>query len=271
MLRCTGFIKPATHTDEETARCPESLCPLPVLPPAGRRVPPPERTLLLRHRSYGLMRQSRWLSPPSVFHLVPGVCAGCLPAPAANGIFPTLFCKSFPRCLVPYHDGPTECFYLFLPRCHRPSPRHYRSASRFDPRTRLSRGLVFRGCRHFVMFRPLSLLASQIAPTAASFPTGQPRLLRPGISCFVTSARSGYAIRPIQVIDGERTFTFPDLQPCRLLQCLTNRTVSPFPVPASSNPAGGFPALGLPACFSSRLCGCFKLEGQQKWKMTQKN
>src|SRR5215472_6954836 len=68
------------------------------------------------------------------------------------------------------------------------------------------------------MFRPLSLLASQIAPTAASFPTGQPRLLRPGISCFVTSARSGYAIRPIQVIDGKRTFTFLDLQPCRLLQ-----------------------------------------------------
>src|SRR6516165_9156212 len=69
---------------------------------------------------------------------------------------------------------------------------------------------------------PLSLLASQIAPTAASFPAGQPRLLHPGISCFVTSARSGYAIRPIQVIDGERTFTFPDLQPCRLLQCLTS-------------------------------------------------
>src|SRR5450631_3499673 len=53
--RCAGFIKPATHTDEKTAKCPESLCPLPVLPPAGRRVPPPERTLLLRHRSYGLM------------------------------------------------------------------------------------------------------------------------------------------------------------------------------------------------------------------------
>jgi hypothetical protein len=131
-------------------------------------------------------------------------------------------CKSFPRCLVPYHDGPTECFYLFLPRRHRPSPRHYGSASRFYPRMRLSRGLVFRGCRHFVMFRPLSLLVSQIAPTAASSPTGQPRLLRPGISCFVASARSGYAIRPIQAIDGKRTFTFQDLQPCRLLQCLTN-------------------------------------------------
>src|SRR5215472_14671836 len=45
-----------------------------------------------------------------------------------------------------------------------------------------------------------------------------------------------------------------------LWECLTNRTVNPFPVPASSNPAGGFPALGFPACFSSRLCGCFSLE-----------
>jgi hypothetical protein len=59
----------------------------------------------------------------------------------------------------------------------------------------------FRGCRHFFMFRPLSSLASQIAPTATSFPAGRPRLLHPGISCFVASARSGYAIRPIQVID----------------------------------------------------------------------
>ena len=55
---------------------------------------------------------------------------------------------------------------------------------------------IFRGCRHFFMFRPPSLLASQIAPTAANVPAGQPRLLHPGISCFVASARSGYAIRP---------------------------------------------------------------------------
>src|SRR5262249_13319451 len=33
----------------------------------------------------------------------------------------------------------------------------------------------FRGCSYFVMFRPPSLLASQIAPTAASNLAGQPR------------------------------------------------------------------------------------------------
>jgi hypothetical protein len=41
-----------------TAKCPESLCPTPVLPLLESRMPTPERSLLLRLRSYGLMRQS---------------------------------------------------------------------------------------------------------------------------------------------------------------------------------------------------------------------
>jgi hypothetical protein len=60
-----------------TTKSPESLCLRVVLPPSGRRGPPPPRTLLLGFRSYGLMRQSRWLSPASVVHLVRGVLAGC--------------------------------------------------------------------------------------------------------------------------------------------------------------------------------------------------
>src|SRR5579864_6136898 len=32
--------------------------------------------------------------------------------------------------------------------------------------------------------------------------------------------------------------------------------LDPFPVPASLNPACGFPVLGFPVCFLSRLCGC---------------
>jgi hypothetical protein len=53
----------------------------------------------------------------------------------------------------------------------------------------------YRGCSYFSMFRPHSLLASQIAPTAASEPAGQPRLLHPSRTCVVTFARIGYAIR----------------------------------------------------------------------------
>ena len=71
-----------------------------------------------------------------------------------------------------------------------------RSASRWYPRTRFFPRASSRGCRHFFMFRPPSLLASQIAPTAANISTGQPRLLHPGLSCFVASARTEYAIRP---------------------------------------------------------------------------
>ena len=54
----------------------------------------------------------------------------------------------------------------------------------------------FRSCSYFLMFRPPSLPASQIVPTAASFPAGQPRLLRPSRTCVVTFARIGYALRP---------------------------------------------------------------------------
>src|SRR5215831_12751244 len=45
---------------EKAAKCPEPLCPTRVLPPLGRRDPSPERTLLLRLRSYWLMRRSHW-------------------------------------------------------------------------------------------------------------------------------------------------------------------------------------------------------------------
>ena len=90
--------------------------------------------------------------------------------------------------------------------------------------------MKFRDChRTFLTFKPPSLLVSQIAPTAANF-AGRPRLLLPGRTCFVASARTGYAIRPFQAIDGERTFTFPDLRSCRLLQgpMFMNRAPEPM-------------------------------------------
>src|SRR6516162_11665396 len=69
------------------------------------------------------------------------------------------------------------------------------------------------------------------------------------LSHSLVGSRTGAALRRFGL----------SVAPRFLWECLTSRTVSPFPVPASSNPAGGFPALGLPACFSSRLCGCFSL------------
>ena len=60
---------------------------------------------------------------------------------------------------------------------------------------RLLAGPLFRGCRYSLMFRPPSLLSPQIVPTAAHTAAGQPGILRPGLSCFVTSTRTGYANR----------------------------------------------------------------------------
>jgi hypothetical protein len=90
---------------DETAKCPESLCPISALPLSGRRVPPPRRTLLLRLRSYGLMRQSRVTLPSFGFCLVRGVFAGCYQPLLPPGSSRRYLCQSFPRCLDPYHDG----------------------------------------------------------------------------------------------------------------------------------------------------------------------
>jgi hypothetical protein len=43
------------------------------------------------------------------------------------------------------------------------------------------------------------------------------------------------------------------VSPRFLWECLSSQTVSWFPAPASSNPAGGFPALGFPVCFVSQV------------------
>src|SRR5262245_64566293 len=59
----------------------------------------------------------------------------------------------------------------------------------------ISRRAIFRGRRYFVMFRPPSLLAPRIVPTAANTAAGQLGLLRPSISCVVASTRPGYANR----------------------------------------------------------------------------
>src|ERR1700730_17876740 len=61
------------------------------------------------------------------------------------------------------------------------------------------------------MFRPPSLLAPRIVPTAANTAAGQLGLLRPGLSCFVAAARPGYANRP-----NTGNWRYGDLHPARL-------------------------------------------------------
>src|SRR5579864_7868117 len=88
----------------------------------------------------------------------------------------------------------------------------------------------FRGCRYFVMFRPPSLLAPQIVPTAANTPAGQPGLLRPSRTRFVTSPRIGYANRPTT-----RNWRYGDLHPARLRPCRLLLSVRPPCHPGQSH------------------------------------
>src|SRR5215469_11643509 len=92
-----------------------------------------------------------------------------LPAPAAGGTIPTLSLRILPWVPGPLSRRYVECIYLFLPPRHRPSPVHYRGRlSRICPSKRILDGSHFRDCSHSFIFRPPSLLASQIVPTAAT-------------------------------------------------------------------------------------------------------
>ena len=83
----------------------------------------------------------------------------------------------------------------------------------------------FRDCSYFLMFRPPSLLAPRIAPTAVSFPTGQLRRLHPSRTCVVAFARIGYAIGRLQAINRTGTLTPLDSQFCRLLPIPIARSI----------------------------------------------
>ena len=91
------------------------------------------------------------------------------------------------------------------------------SAYREYPLKRLLSGANFRGCSHVVMFRPLRLLATLVALHLHCFQQGSLWRLTPSRTCVVTFACIGDTSRPNQAIDGARTFTSLDSQPCRLL------------------------------------------------------
>jgi hypothetical protein len=55
-----------------------------------------------------------------------------------------IICISFLGCLIPYPGCPTKCIYLFLPSCHRPSPRVDWVGFQLFPRRRLYGGNVSR-------------------------------------------------------------------------------------------------------------------------------
>jgi hypothetical protein len=108
------------------------------LPPSGRRVSPPPRTLLLGRRSYRLIRQSRVALLDFGFWPRSWSLCRLLPAPAATGILPTLSLRILPQMPGPVpRQVPQSAFTCFF-LCVIGLPRvGIGSASCFVPRTRL--------------------------------------------------------------------------------------------------------------------------------------
>ena len=166
---CARFYQAEPAPVVGTTEHPVPLCLTLVLPSSGRR-----SRLLRRHYSPVIAPTSTcanpvWLSSASVLHLVRGILQVAT-SPCCHQDLLDVILRVFPWLLGP------------LPRrSHRVHvPVNFPDVIGL-PLGRLGRlpALVhecnfswerFRGCRHSAMFRPPSLFASQVAPTATAMP-----------------------------------------------------------------------------------------------------
>jgi len=107
------------------AKCPEPLCTQQALSLALWRLAPHQRTFLLLHRSYWLMRQTKTLPPSSVVPNTTGLCR-LSSVPAGRWPFPTLSLQSLRRCLDPYPAVSSRCSCSILPWRQRPHLRRHK-------------------------------------------------------------------------------------------------------------------------------------------------
>lgn len=80
---------------------------------------PPRPALPGHHRSYWLMRRTKFLLAALLVAPPQGLCR-LLRAPAGRWSFPTLSPQSVCRCLGPYPAALSRCSCPFLPERHRP-------------------------------------------------------------------------------------------------------------------------------------------------------
>ena len=186
---------PRCSMDPPSAQSP--FAPMLVFPSSGRRV-----HHLLRGRYASVIAPTDSFANP-VWLFLPSAIASCkkssqvATSPCCHRDFPDVISANLSSDAWSLATAvPRSAYTCFFLRVIGLPQQGCGSASRFNPRTRLFAEAFFRGCRHSFMFRPPSLLVSQIVPTAAHIAAGQPRLLRPGRACFVTSARTGHASRP---------------------------------------------------------------------------
>ena len=161
------------------------------------------------------MCQSAGLSP-AMLVARRGVLAAWTTRCWSRGPSRRYLCASFPACLDPYPGSLGGAYTRYFPPNIGLPPVRTGSALGIIPCS------DFRTGRNFGAAVILSCSGPQVcSPPRSLLPlralVGQPWFLRPRLSWFVTSPRSGYANRPHRAIDGIRTFTLSDTQPCRLL------------------------------------------------------
>ena len=144
------------------------------------------------------------------------VFAGCCQPLLGTGPSRRYLCQSFPTCLDPCsgrsQGARARCFPqdIGLPRVRTGS------AHRF-PATATSVATPFRSCSHLLMFRPASLLATPVAPTSHLAVLGGRGLYIRAYRASLPPHAADILSVQIRAIDGRRTFTAQDWQPCRLL------------------------------------------------------
>ena len=201
-----------------TTKCPGPLCLMLALPSSGKRASFPARTLLLGHRSYRPIRQTRWALLSFGYSPRSRNLCRLLPAPAAPGFFPTLFLRIRPVMPEPVpRRVPSSASAWFFPNVLGLPKKEVWSASRFFSANAIFRGLVIEVaaislCSGLtVCLPPRSLLPLRVNPQGSrGLYIRAERASLPSHASDMLSAR-------LQAIGGTRTSTSQDSQLCRLL------------------------------------------------------
>ena len=136
--------------------------------------------------------------------LVWRVFAGCRQSLLDGGPSRLYLCKSFLGCLAPYPGVSSGASARFFPEDFGLPLTMIRSAISQFPMQRLQHGAISRGCRHSFMFRPPSLLATQIAPTDTTLPYGRRGVyFRTSKSSFPPSPSDMLTVRIGQLTAGD--------------------------------------------------------------------
>jgi hypothetical protein len=180
----------------------EPLCPQQVLPLALWPLAPHQKTLLLLHRSYWLMRQTKTLPLTPALASFSGslqvAVSPCWP-PARRDYgserrwpFPTLSLQSLRRCLDPYPAVFPWCICSLLPRRQRPHLKRHKFGTPICPVMQLQPGIYFGAAVPAAAgFRLPRSLDLQVAPTAKA------QRLQGSQAVYTTHSSVGYLPRNV--------------------------------------------------------------------------